>query len=171
MGMRATFAHRNVAGEVALTSIHWSTVIDATLGLYLNTAKNDGVELREAMGELVSAMSDYGHISAFQFDKEAKLNANDHALPHGAHLAMVQHLDGPERLSRATDTSAMTYSLDGDSLGLIYDESHPERVTFYWRDYDTTSGLRRRTVTLEELAAHYGQENPGLMSFRGLPRG
>lgn len=157
MGQRSAFFFVQDNGNVQATSIHWSTIPDATMGHFFASNRRDGIAPKDSLKQIVNAMSKQLHISSLEIqDKSSKFfDNNQEAIELGHDVALVSPQGtSPNEFHRAGVEKEMFEYLDGGSVGITTYESSPELVKFYWID-DNTGNMDSVELTVTELADFY----------------
>lgn len=150
MGMRAGIIYKNIEGKSFLTTVHWSTRIDMTLGHYISQSDNPGSDVKELFETITQ---NYHHISALEID-------NTPAEKYDVSFGVVKVVDPSKHYKNTLKNStykdprnAMDDCLNAGSIGVMYDEKHSDRVTFYFESPD--GEIETKNSSLSALGKFY----------------
>lgn len=151
MGMRAGLIYKAKSGISTLTSVQWSTLTDQSLGHFAANSQAAEADLKDLFKTITD---NYDHISALEIDDTP---ADKHSLSFGVVKAVSGHKrkDGSlEYYQFDNAQDAMEDYLDGHSVGAMFNEANPERVTFYFISNETRE-LETRNAGISALAKFY----------------
>lgn len=176
MGMRATIALIDHDKSVKVTSVQWSTKLDAVIGMlaFVANQKVPG-SANAAVENLFRKVTENGHISAVESGYEPNYGKNV-KLEHGIIIAGVQEAGQNPTYRDRSAIDIHNYHLDGGSIGAVYDVSKPDTIEFFWDNYnydqDIENGIATRNTSIAHLASFYGKpaNRSKLKKFGHLPR-
>lgn len=148
MGMRAGIIYKDSNGTSHLTSIQWSTMIDRTLGHFIAQSQAPEADVKDLFKMITR---NFGHIGSLEIVRNEDVMEEQDRL-YGtiyAHSVMEKFKSQFNNVEDAIDSH-----LNGGSIGAIFDEAHPERITFYF-DNPVTDELEMRNCSIQALGKFY----------------
>lgn len=152
MGQRSIIGHVSANDTLSITTVHWATILDATIGHYLASSRKDGVALEDSLNEIFTAVLKNRHISSLEIYDEDQ-DEERTVLGHGVGIIYGDN-EGSTAHPASLLYKLLEEHLNLGSIAAISFEKEPEIVQFYWWDDDRTK-LETAQLTAGELAEFY----------------
>ena len=149
MGMRAGIIYKDKTGTSVLTTLQWSTRLDQTLGHHIARSGNPMADVKHIFKSVVDK---YSHVSAMEI-----VTTPEGRLSGAIKACNGYEWDGHSERARSIfdgHKEAMECHLDSGSIGAMFDESHPDRITFYFIS-DKTDEIEVKNCSIEALGKFY----------------
>lgn len=155
MGMRAGIIYKDKNGISHLTTSQWSTRIDQTLGHFIANSDNPIEDVRNLFKNITEQ---FDHVSALEIYRENEdygFNAEtDVSYDNVVYAARGCKFNDGGTNDFSDAFYAMNVHLDGGSIGAMFDEKHPERITFYF-DSEVSYKMETRNRSINNLGGFY----------------